>query len=374
MRRACFYLLWVIMLAGRFSGGSFCIGNALHDPAAGVEFRTTCWECRKGKYAQRRFSFRQCRSTRDACDRGQGHTACDWTDDPREHREMQEQAAGRGKSPCRPYRVRWEAQFALIQRFKALHGHCNVPQGKHAVGSKGTCWHQLAIWANKQQRLRREHKLGEAREQKLKQLGFDFSHNSFVAAWEQHYVELLRFKQDWGHCNVPTGPTGRQTPGISASFVAWVDQQRRNYKSNRDTLTPLRRSRLTTVGFVWDGIQACWEESLAALVLHCKGYGQVSHRARASSDWVSTGVPSVSRLKVADVADGGERPAACAGSRGVPVWRRGPRVLVADAAKLPPRLSAWLYEQRARFARGLLTSHRVQVLGLLALLVQEYKY
>jgi len=61
---------------------------------------------------------------------------------------------------------------------------------------------QLAIWANKQQRMRREHKLGEVREEKLKQLGFDFSHknNSFVAAWEQHYVELLRFKQDWGHC------------------------------------------------------------------------------------------------------------------------------------------------------------------------------
>jgi hypothetical protein len=206
--------------------------------------------------------------------------------------------------------------------------------------------------------MRREHKLGKVREQKLKQLGFDFSHNSFVAAWEQHYVELLRFKQDWGHCNVPTGPMGRQTTGISASFVAWVDQQRRNYKSNRHTLTPLRRSRLTSVGFVWDGIQACWEESLAALVLHCKGYGQVSHHARASSDWVSTGALSVSRLQV---ADGGERPAACAGRRGVPVWRRGPRVLVADATKLPPRLSAWLYEQRARFARGSLTSHRVQV-------------
>ena len=37
-----------------------------------VGFRKTCWDCRKGRWAKRRLSVRQCRMQ-------QGHTACDWS-------------------------------------------------------------------------------------------------------------------------------------------------------------------------------------------------------------------------------------------------------------------------------------------------------
>ena len=41
------------------------------------DLKTICWDCKKGKFAQKHFSRSQCRHV-------QGHTACDWREDPRE--------------------------------------------------------------------------------------------------------------------------------------------------------------------------------------------------------------------------------------------------------------------------------------------------
>jgi len=41
------------------------------------DLKTICWDCKKGKFAQKHFSRSQCRQVN-------GHTACDWREDPRE--------------------------------------------------------------------------------------------------------------------------------------------------------------------------------------------------------------------------------------------------------------------------------------------------
>ena len=53
------------------------------------ELKTICWDCKKGKYAQKHFSRAQCRHQ-------QGHTACDWREDPREGGGTRYKGDGRG--------------------------------------------------------------------------------------------------------------------------------------------------------------------------------------------------------------------------------------------------------------------------------------
>jgi hypothetical protein len=107
---------------------------------APARFRTTCWECRFGQFASRRFSVRQCRAQR-------GHTSIDWPDDAREQQDSTGATAGNATSPAsvrgrgRAQRRRWQAQFEELQRFKAAHGHCHVAQGGRAYGGS---WCRLA--------------------------------------------------------------------------------------------------------------------------------------------------------------------------------------------------------------------------------------
>ena len=301
-------LLWC--LAGRLPGSSPAVAALDRDAV----FHTTCWECRKGRFAKCRFSVRQCRSPRGSCGKAQAHTACDWTADERELRGTASDVEERGQVFLR----RWAERFAELKRFKTENGHCTVPQSGRADGARGECWRGLARWVNKQQRMQRVQRLAPERAAKLEQLGFAFDNNTFVASWEHHYVELLQFKQRWGHCNVPTGCP---SAGVSASFAAWIDWQRRSYKTDSTSLRQERRARLDAVGFVWDMQQSWWNDTLAALVTHCMVNEQLlsSNAARQPGQ-------------------------------------------NADALKLPSRLQAWLYDQRTSLARGALALHRVHML------------
>ena len=267
-------------------GTSAASGNA---GASAGEFRSTCWECRKGKFARRRFSRQQCRSPRN----GQGHTACDWAADPRESLGSQG-AVGASRQQ------RWNAHFVELERFKGLYGHCSVPQSGRVHGER---WCRLARWASKQRQMQRGGVLAPERTAKLLQLGFDFGNNTFVAAWEGHFAELVLFKQHRGHCEVPL----KSPAGVSSSFRAWVDGQRRQFKSNSTLLTPARRMQLEAVGFVWDPHQVLWEKNLFALVKHYRGQSAIS-------------------------------------------------------GSLPLRLRCWLHEQRSLFSRGKLPAGRLRML------------
>ena len=148
----------------------------------------------------------------------------------------------------------------------------------------------------------------------LEEVGFILENNTSISTWEYHYHELLYFKQSTGHCNVPTG---RPTASLSASFIAWVDWQRRSFKAKRASLTPARRSRLDSLGFTWDLKQAWWDDKFAAFVALCRSDG-----ARLGGRWS----PSI------------------------------------DMKRLPQHVRTWVYEQRSKLARGSLLPHRKQKL------------
>ena len=90
--------------------------------------------------------------------------------------------------------------------------------------------------------------------------------------WSDKFAELLEFKKERGHCNVPH--TFQENP----SLARWVKRQRYQYKVIKldkgvSTLTEDRVQALERVGFVWDSHSAAWYSRLNDLEAYRQAHG-----------------------------------------------------------------------------------------------------
>eukprot|EP00978_Attheya_sp_CCMP212_P033988 scaffold140274_cov24-Attheya_sp.AAC.1 len=133
----------------------------------------------------------------------------------------------------------WDERFKELVEFKKINGHAKVPT---KVGP-------LARWVSTQ---RREYCLLQEGEdsqltidncEKLKSIGFEFKCHP-RSPWEQHFQELIKFKEINGHANIPTG---------LGQLGRWVSTQRRDYhllQAGKDSqLTIDNCEKLESIGF-----------------------------------------------------------------------------------------------------------------------------
>ena len=78
-------------------------------------------------------------------------------------------------------------------------------------------------------------------EARLAELGFVW--HVHHAAWESMFIQLKRYKEQFGHCNVPVG--WNEHPGLGP----WMENQRRFNKTGK--LSSVRKGRLDELGFDW---------------------------------------------------------------------------------------------------------------------------
>ena len=149
---------------------------------------------------------------------------------------------------------RWEEMFGRLATYKREHGDCNVPPAYNADP-------QLGVWVGTQRQRRKRDVLDESRWQRLGSLGFDW--DPFAAQWEEMFERLITHKREHGDCNVP------QKYKPDSQLGTWVAVQRRK----RDVLDPSRRSRLETLGFVWDALASRWEEMFGRLATYKREHG-----------------------------------------------------------------------------------------------------
>jgi hypothetical protein len=154
-----------------------------------------------------------------------------------------------------------EAHLTKLEAYKREHGDCNMPQG----------WAEDPRLANFVQRQRVEKKvldrggaspgLTAARVAKLDAIGFAWELSVAErskqcsegrwddAGWERWLVNLQRYKQKHGDCNVPAR-------WLDAQLTGWVSNQRR-FKKALDRgdpfpqITVARVARLEALGFEW---------------------------------------------------------------------------------------------------------------------------
>jgi Helicase associated domain len=162
-----------------------------------------------------------------------------------------------------PYENQWEAMAAELCRFEKENGHCNVSQ-KSEENS------ELARWIGRQRNTYKRGLLNQERISRLEQLGLTW--NVINDTWESLYRELVAFKNDIGHCNVP------QFFPTNPKLGVWVAHQRDHYRQGK--LLAERIDKLQKIGFCWDPYNVIREEMFKSLYEFQKENGHCNVPAR----------------------------------------------------------------------------------------------
>ncbi|CAJ1954148.1 unnamed protein product [Cylindrotheca closterium] len=168
------------------------------------------------------------------------------------------------------FSVKQEKRINELVEFQKEHGHCHVP-----------CKTALGNWLSHQRREYKKWKTGEKAScitqelvTKLERIGFEWGGRR-ERNWKLRIQELIQFKREHGHCNVPQYYSENKTLGF------WVHKQRSEYTlwkkgTTSCWMTQERVGELENLGFVWDAQKAAWKTLIQELVAfkelhgHCK--------------------------------------------------------------------------------------------------------
>ncbi|MFH1493507.1 MAG: Helicase associated domain protein [Pseudomonadota bacterium] len=162
----------------------------------------------------------------------------------------------------------WEQMYGELLSFKSIHGHVNVPK-RDATS--------LDMWVSQQRHYYKTGKLLPHRKLKLELIGFEWNRNE--TAWETKYLELLNFKAQHGHTNVPGNG--------SSALGGWVGRQRAQRKAGK--LEEDKLARLDSIGFDWNPIDTSWERYFCELDEYKRQHGDtyVPSASSGLGTWVA---------------------------------------------------------------------------------------
>jgi superfamily II DNA or RNA helicase len=174
-----------------------------------------------------------------------------------------------------PHEASWEENFDKLKKYKERFGHCNVSRN----------WsedEQLARWVSWQRHTYGNGELSEDRVNRLEDI--DFVWEPDESSWEENFDKLKKYKERFGHCNVPKKWLEDKSLG------SWVERQRQNYESRK--LSEDNAKRLEDIGFVWAPHEASWEENFDKLKKYKERFGHCNVPKKWSEDkslgkWVS---------------------------------------------------------------------------------------
>ncbi|CAB9517672.1 helicase [Seminavis robusta] len=146
----------------------------------------------------------------------------------------------------------WEKHMVDLKTFKQRHGHCSVPLNDPQFP-------KLGLWVKEQRRhytLMKQGKQSHMTELRCRELdSVGFCWDTHEATWLERLNELLAFKNENGHCIVPTNYP--QNPKLGT----WIHHQRRQYKKYKEGkpchITEERIKALDSLGFVWHPRDKC---------------------------------------------------------------------------------------------------------------------
>jgi hypothetical protein len=144
-----------------------------------------------------------------------------------------------------PIQNRWERQYLDLVRFKEENGHCDVPR-KHPLGP----------WVSNQRQRKRMGKLAKDRIERLNKIGFTWLART-RDVFDNYVEQLLEYENFFGHMNVP------QQDKKYRQLGRWVNDQRT--KRTRGILAEEHEDRLDEIGFVWNVIEARWNQRYSEL-------------------------------------------------------------------------------------------------------------
>jgi hypothetical protein len=139
-----------------------------------------------------------------------------------------------GKLSTKSQRINDESWLEMYEKLKAYnekHGHCKVPIEANATDPDQSV---LGSWVSRQ----RQRAVGDRMPQSRKDLLDELDFLWLADNWDTMYEQLVKFKQEHGHTEVPRNNT---------SLGEWCRKQRAKMRQNK--LTPERRGRMEEIGF-----------------------------------------------------------------------------------------------------------------------------
>ncbi len=173
----------------------------------------------------------------------------------------------------------WAKRLAELEAFRERYGQVRVSK-------RDAAWPGLGGWLEKQRSVWRAGTLPPERVARLEALGVESQimtdrvpGTEAAARWEKRCAELMRFREQYGHCDVPSILVGNQV------LADWVHSQRSNHRLGR--MTRQHRERLEAVGFTWRSemtlLKAAWEKRFAELTTFKAATGHVGVTRRNES-------------------------------------------------------------------------------------------
>ncbi len=142
----------------------------------------------------------------------------------------------------------WERGLSALVTFKEREGHVRVSRA-HVEGKLN-----LGAWVAVQRKCRST--MSAERRRRLDEIGFVW--DPLETSWEEGFAALMTFRAREGNSLVPY----EHVEGASEfKLGSWVTYTRMRVNK----IVPERKRQLDAIEFVWDPIEAAWEEGFAAL-------------------------------------------------------------------------------------------------------------
>lgn len=189
-------------------------------------------------------------------------------DETRESRKLFEQL-------CSCLSASWETCYGEAEEYFLSHGNLRIP--RRYVTESGI---SLGSWLTTQRRVRAGTVPGRLTEEQIRRLdGIGMEWESRAGrAWERGYQELVSFREQHGHTDVPV----KFVTVDGYPLGKFVSNQRSAWKNRRDGLAGKRRvlpaereRRLDAIGFVWEKTAQTWERYYAAAETYYRREGHL---------------------------------------------------------------------------------------------------
>lgn len=166
--------------------------------------------------------------------------------------------------------IDWEEYYEAAKSYREEHGDLLVPQ-RH-VTAEGR---RLGAWLGTQRSIRGGRKAGRlTREQieRLDALGMVWG-DVTEEAWEEHYRQARRYKEEHGHLSIPSGYVDER----GFALGKWVARQRQKHQRESELTAEEREQlkRLEELGLCWQGWERQFARNLEAARAYREAHGDL---------------------------------------------------------------------------------------------------
>ncbi len=140
-----------------------------------------------------------------------------------------------------PNETEWQNKFRDLKEFKNDNGHSNPP----------TSGHKLSVFVSIQRESYKKGKLSKERIDLLNSIGFDW--DPLETDWQNKFRDLKEFKNEHGH----------SSPNTKTNLGRWCGTQRKTYKKGK--LAKEKIDLLNSLDFDWDPLETDWQNKFRDL-------------------------------------------------------------------------------------------------------------